>query len=219
VRHWVSIRRHRWRWWPGLSRDPLGAAARRSIRSVSCPRAASLTTGATLIAFTNGFVGPGAGTTGSVLLYRLRLCWLLADWEEMVTPSGRYLIIDLGSRNGTFVNGTRVNRAELNENDIVAIGHATFRLAGGELIEYVDDGRASLRAGTVGGASGHRLSALKGPSPRPGGPCPLPMRRIPARGDVRAGLGDLPDNGSVDPKVLVDRQVTERPDLPHATSG
>jgi pSer/pThr/pTyr-binding forkhead associated (FHA) protein len=44
----------------------------------------------------------------------------------------------------TFVNGTRVNQAELNENDIITIGHATFRLTGGELIEYVDDGRASF---------------------------------------------------------------------------
>jgi hypothetical protein len=56
------------------------------------------------------------------------------------TPAGRYSIIDLGSHDGTFVNGTRVSQQELNEGDIIAIGHATFRLAGGELIEFVDDG-------------------------------------------------------------------------------
>ena len=55
------------------------------------------------------------------------------------TPASRYSIIDLGSHNGTYVNGTRVSRQELNEGDIIAIGHATFRFAGGELIEDVDD--------------------------------------------------------------------------------
>jgi pSer/pThr/pTyr-binding forkhead associated (FHA) protein len=59
------------------------------------------------------------------------------------SPAGRYSIIDVGSHNGTYVNDTRVNQQELNEGDIIAIGHATFRLAGGELIEYVDDGRSS----------------------------------------------------------------------------
>jgi ABC transport system ATP-binding/permease protein len=59
---------------------------------------------------------------------------------------GGYEIIDLGSHNGTFVNGARVDQAELAEADIVAIGHATFRLAGGELREYVDTGDVSLEA-------------------------------------------------------------------------
>jgi ABC-type multidrug transport system ATPase subunit len=66
--------------------------------------------------------------------------------ELRLSPTGRYQIIDLGSHNGTFVNGTRVNQSELTENDIIAIGHATFRLVGGELIEYVDDGRATFEA-------------------------------------------------------------------------
>jgi ABC transport system ATP-binding/permease protein len=61
--------------------------------------------------------------------------------ELRLSPAGRYQIIDLGSHNGTFVNGTRVNQAELTENDIIAIGQATFRLVGGELVEYVDDSR------------------------------------------------------------------------------
>jgi pSer/pThr/pTyr-binding forkhead associated (FHA) protein len=55
------------------------------------------------------------------------------------SPAGRYSIIDLGSHRGTYVNGTRVSEAELKEGDIVAIGHATFRLAGGELVEYAAD--------------------------------------------------------------------------------
>jgi ABC transport system ATP-binding/permease protein len=66
--------------------------------------------------------------------------------ELRPSPTGRYQIIDLGSHNGTFVNGTRVNQADLHDDDIIAIGHATFRLVGGELIEYVDDGRATFEA-------------------------------------------------------------------------
>ena len=64
------------------------------------------------------------------------------------TPDGRYSIIDLGSHNGTYVNGTRVSKQELNAGDIIAIGHATFRLAGGELIEY------------AGGADGELLARM-----------------------------------------------------------
>jgi pSer/pThr/pTyr-binding forkhead associated (FHA) protein len=58
------------------------------------------------------------------------------------TAPRRYSIIDVGSRTGTFVNGTRVTQQELTEGDIIAIGPVTFRLAGGELIECVDDGRS-----------------------------------------------------------------------------
>jgi ABC transport system ATP-binding/permease protein len=66
--------------------------------------------------------------------------------ELRTSATGRFQIIDLGSHNGTFVNGTRVNQAELKDGDIIAIGHATFRLTRGELIEYLDDGRATFEA-------------------------------------------------------------------------
>ncbi len=56
------------------------------------------------------------------------------------TPAGRYSIIDLGSHTGTYVNGTRVDQQELNEGDIITIGHVTLWLAGGNLIEHVDHG-------------------------------------------------------------------------------
>ena len=66
------------------------------------------------------------------------------------TPGGRYSITDLGSHAGTYVNGTRVSQQELNEGDIIAIGQATFRLAGGELIEHVDDAAdGELLAGMI----------------------------------------------------------------------
>jgi len=66
--------------------------------------------------------------------------------ELRKSPTGRYEIIDLGSHNGTYVNGVRVDRAELSDEDIIGIGHATFRLADGELREYVDEGNVSFEA-------------------------------------------------------------------------
>ena len=59
--------------------------------------------------------------------------------ELRKSPAGSYEIIDLGSHNGTFVNGKRVSQVTLTDQDIVRIGHSTFRLAEGELWQFADD--------------------------------------------------------------------------------
>jgi ABC transport system ATP-binding/permease protein len=66
--------------------------------------------------------------------------------ELRKSPAGSYEIVDLGSHNGTYVNGHRVSSAVIGEADIVSIGRSTFRLAGGELRQYVDDGVISFNA-------------------------------------------------------------------------
>ena len=60
------------------------------------------------------------------------------------TGGGHYEIVDLDSHNGTFVNGQRVSSARMTEQDVVAIGRATFRLVGDELREFIDEGDVSL---------------------------------------------------------------------------
>jgi pSer/pThr/pTyr-binding forkhead associated (FHA) protein len=55
-------------------------------------------------------------------------------------PDGSFEIIDLGSHGGTFVNGKRITSTMLTEQDIISIGHATFRLSGGELRQDPDEG-------------------------------------------------------------------------------
>jgi ABC transport system ATP-binding/permease protein len=62
------------------------------------------------------------------------------------SPAGAYEIVDLGSHNGTYVNGQRVSSAVIGEDDIVSIGHSTFRLAEGELRVYEDEGEVTFKA-------------------------------------------------------------------------
>ncbi|MBD9735798.1 ATP-binding cassette domain-containing protein, partial [Streptomyces sp. H28] len=64
--------------------------------------------------------------------------------ELRALPDGSYEIADLGSHNGTYLNGAPVTRAPVGPGDIVGIGHAAFCLVGDELQEYVDTGEVSL---------------------------------------------------------------------------
>ncbi len=69
--------------------------------------------------------------------------------EFHATPDGRFEIRDLGSHNGTYVNGqpiTKGGSALLGPNDIVGVGHSTFRLVGDRLEEFVDTGDISFSA-------------------------------------------------------------------------
>ncbi|MEU1096587.1 ATP-binding cassette domain-containing protein, partial [Streptomyces sp. NPDC005877] len=65
------------------------------------------------------------------------------------TPDGRMEIRDLGSHNGTYVNGQPIAKggsALLGPNDIVGVGHSTFRIVGDRLEEFVDTGDVSFSA-------------------------------------------------------------------------
>ena len=63
-------------------------------------------------------------------------------------PDGSFELIDLGSHGGTYVNGDRITHKMLTEQDIISIGHATFRLSGGELRQYADESPGSPPAST-----------------------------------------------------------------------
>ncbi len=69
--------------------------------------------------------------------------------EFRATPDGRFEIRDLGSHNGTYVNGqpvTKSGTALIGPNDIIGVGHSTFRLVGDRLEEFVDTGEVSFSA-------------------------------------------------------------------------
>ncbi|MFD5266123.1 FHA domain-containing protein [Streptomyces sp. NPDC058335] len=65
------------------------------------------------------------------------------------TPDGRMEIRDLGSHNGTYVNGQPIAKGGsqlLGPTDIVGVGHSTFRIVGDRLEEFVDTGAVSFSA-------------------------------------------------------------------------
>ncbi|MDT9691251.1 FHA domain-containing protein [Streptomyces sp. P9(2023)] len=64
--------------------------------------------------------------------------------ELRAHPDGTYWIQDLGSHNGTFLNGRPVAEARVTPDDIVGIGHSAFCLIGGQLVEFTDTGEVSL---------------------------------------------------------------------------
>ncbi|WP_425348251.1 FHA domain-containing protein [Streptomyces palmae] len=66
--------------------------------------------------------------------------------EFHVLPDGRFEIRDLGSHNGTYVNGQPVRQQVIGPQDIVGVGHSTFRLVGDRLEEFVDTGDVSFSA-------------------------------------------------------------------------
>nr|WP_234327765.1 FHA domain-containing protein [Streptomyces sp. NRRL F-2664] len=70
-----------------------------------------------------------------------------AEFRSM--PGGRFEIRDLGSHNGTYVNGQPLAKSGtqlLGPNDIVGVGHSTFRIVGDRLEEFVDTGEVSFSA-------------------------------------------------------------------------
>ncbi|MFI1370391.1 FHA domain-containing protein [Streptomyces longwoodensis] len=69
--------------------------------------------------------------------------------EFHATPDGRMEIRDLGSHNGTYVNGQPIPKGGtqlLGPTDVVGVGHSTFRIVGDRLEEFVDTGEVSFSA-------------------------------------------------------------------------
>ncbi|WP_031070481.1 FHA domain-containing protein [Streptomyces sp. NRRL WC-3742] len=61
-------------------------------------------------------------------------------------PDGRFEFIDLGSHNGIFLNGQRVQRQLVGPQDRLTVGHSSFVLVGDQLQEFVDTGAVSFSA-------------------------------------------------------------------------
>ena len=72
-------------------------------------------------------------------------CWFL-DISRMRKDGESYVLHDLNSHNGTFVNGKKISRAVITANDYVTIGHHLFRLSKGTLEDYVDTGEITFES-------------------------------------------------------------------------
>ncbi|WP_406180716.1 FHA domain-containing protein [Streptomyces sp. NBC_01006] len=80
--------------------------------------------------------------------------------ELRALADGTYEIADLGSHNGTFLNGTRTDRAPVTQGDIIGIGHTALCLVGDQLQEYVDTGEVSLDVQDLAVAVDHGRKTL-----------------------------------------------------------
>ena len=76
-------------------------------------------------------------------------------------PDGLRELVDLGSTNGTYVNGRAVDRTIVEELDIVSVGHHTFRIVGPKLEEYIDTGSVVFEARGLGVRSADGRSLLR----------------------------------------------------------
>lgn len=61
-------------------------------------------------------------------------------------PGGGYDVQDLGSRNGTYVNGQRIDRAVLGEGALLTVGHSRFTVRHGQLVASIDEGDVNFVA-------------------------------------------------------------------------
>jgi ABC-type multidrug transport system ATPase subunit len=59
---------------------------------------------------------------------------------------GTSMLVDLGSHNGTYVNGEPVQSRQLAEGDVVSIGTHVFRVVEGDLTEYAREEADAFRA-------------------------------------------------------------------------
>jgi ABC-type multidrug transport system ATPase subunit len=66
--------------------------------------------------------------------------------ELLITAGAGYEIVDLGSHNGTFLDGRPVGRAAVDETNVIGIGHQQFRLVAGALEAYEDVGNVEFEA-------------------------------------------------------------------------
>lgn len=77
---------------------------------------------------------------------------------------GLFELRDLESHNGTFVNGARVSRALLSEDDVVSVGNHVFRFRAGRLEAFSSSDGSSLEVYGVGVRTADGLQLLEGVS-------------------------------------------------------
>ncbi|GAA2547264.1 ATP-binding cassette domain-containing protein [Pseudonocardia hydrocarbonoxydans] len=98
---------------------------------------------------------------------------------ELYRTGPGWQITDLGTGNGTFVNGIRVHRAAVGPRDVIGIGHALLQLQGDQLVAAVDTGDVAFEVRDISvvtdsgktllsnvgfGLAGKSLLAVVGPS-------------------------------------------------------
>lgn len=73
-------------------------------------------------------LGKAPKAEGEARLVTLEDTYLSRDHAAVTAGAGGVVLVDLGSTNGTFVNGRRVERAILAEGDELRLGQISFRV-------------------------------------------------------------------------------------------
>ncbi|CAG7572402.1 ABC-type multidrug transport system ATPase subunit [Barrientosiimonas humi] len=97
---------------------------------------------------TTGTAGGQVLTIGRGLENQIVVDDLLASRQHVrLTPRpGGFDVQDLDSRNGTYVNGQKVDHAFLGEGGLLAVGHSRFTVRHGQLVASVDEGDVNFVA-------------------------------------------------------------------------
>jgi transcriptional regulator with GAF, ATPase, and Fis domain len=67
-----------------------------------------------------------AGPGGEELMLRVPDRWMSSQHARIESSFGRWILYDAGSKNGTVVNGTAVDRSVLRDGDLIELGHTLF---------------------------------------------------------------------------------------------
>ncbi len=121
--------------------------------------------------------------------------------NSRIEPEGeKWVVVDFKSRNGTRVNGSNIERHELKEGDVIAVGHTKLRFHAGKFVgpRPSDPAAALLSETTIIMQARREPTTRTLPSPKIGrvdvkpppqqapGSTPLPFTRPPARPIVRS---------------------------------
>ncbi|HKY62368.1 MAG TPA: sigma 54-interacting transcriptional regulator [bacterium] len=91
----------------------------------------------------------GAGEKNDVVLQDP---YLSSRHAKLTLREGRLWVHDLGSTNGTFLNGVKVREAELEEGQILKIGQCELRISSEERVESAGPKNVDRFQGMVGGS-------------------------------------------------------------------
>ncbi len=112
---------------------------------------------------------------------------------EIRYENGRYVILDLNSQNGTFLNGDRVQRADLASGSEISIGpyRLTFQSAGAEALAPPVQLQEASTPGTTVSAPAQPISAPP-TSPAPVSPASISPGAVPAVGIPESSPAAVP---------------------------
>ncbi len=145
-------------------------------------------------------------------------------------PTGSWRVIDVGSANGTFVNGRRVQVASLNEGDVLAIGPHRLTFHTGEKKAEATAATTTTSTEREIVPSGVGAVVVEAPGARPGGMVPSYLvvraheagRRLSLMPDIPSALAALADEfrSLLRPKrIAIGREDGEKCEWPVVVDG